>query len=153
MGTVAGAVIAIVAEVLILVSYAVPYANYEAGADYDAGSYSIFGVGALQTIGGVIAIACGVAAATLLVAMRHRIAVAVASGALMALGVRELADWVAVSGTSLEYGDHLAIGSVLGVMGSVALFSGGLIAFLSPAPSAGTGGHLPVDKEELTSNP
>ena len=131
MLTLAGGLVAVLGEAAILVSYFLPYSTWDATADYPAGSYSIFGIGPWETAGALVAIAAGVAAAIVVLALTNRIAIGVASGALMAFGLQSLTDWIAISGTSVGYNEHLAAGSFVGAAGSIVLFLGGLIALLS----------------------
>lgn len=80
------------------------------------------------------------AAAIVVMAVSVRIVRAVATGALIALGLQTLAMWITFIGTAIS-GGRIGPGGLIGIAGSIVLLVGGLVAltslFLSPAGAAG----------------
>ena len=99
--------------------------------DYEAGSYSVFGFGPIQVAGAGLTLAAGVAAAIILFVLANRLAIALASGLLVAFGLDAVTGWAANSGTYATEGYHVEPGAFVGVAGGVVLLVGGVIAALS----------------------
>ncbi len=130
----------ILAEFIIVLSYLLPYATYDASGSNPSASFAQFyecsggSCTALPWIIGAAAIqvSLGIAAAILLMALEGRMVLAIASGALLALGVHEFADWLGFV-SQKDYGGHLAVGIPIGMMGAVFLFAAGLTAAIDVA--------------------
>jgi hypothetical protein len=140
-----GGVTAILAEAIILASYVIPYVRYDGFGSQASHDYAVFygcvyGQSAttcsyaplpwgIATAGAMILV--GLVAAILVIVFKARVAVAISSGALMALGIQELSDWVSFVSSKDNSGAHLEIGIAVGILGALLLFIGGLMPALS----------------------
>ena len=140
MLAIVGGVTALVAEAIIFVSYLLPYVTYDGSGGYavfygcvsaqDATTCNNFPLPwGIATAGGMIVV--GLAVAILVIALKRRIAIALASGALVALGLQEFSDWVSFISSKDYSGAHLGAGVVVGVIGGLVLMAGGLTAAVS----------------------
>lgn len=139
---IAGALAAIAAEAVILVSYFLPYVRYDASGSDPAYSYAVFYGCQLSSdsttcsydpapwsiAGSATMVVVGVVIAVLILVLRNRIALVVASGALAAIGIQETADWFAFVGSKDYTGAHLGIAIAVGIMGSLLLCGAGVTA-------------------------
>jgi hypothetical protein len=131
MLAVVGGVVAIAGNAALLAACFMPFVSWDATADYEAGSYSVFGYGPFEVASVGLTLAAGVAAAIILFVLANRLAIALASGLLVAFGLDAVTGWAANSGTYAMDGYHVEPGAFVGVAGGVVLLVGGVIAALS----------------------
>jgi len=128
---IAGAAVSIGAIAILGASYLTPFETYDAGQGYPAGSYTLFTLDFLQGAALVVQVIVFLGTAIAVMAVAHRMIVAIGSGALVAFGVHELTDSIGLVGSVLSVsGDHIAVGTILNVIGALALIIGGVIALL-----------------------
>lgn len=141
----AGAVAAFVGAVAIIVACAFPYANITDNSVSQT-TPSIFNPGypgALwYAVEPVAVAALGIVAGVILIALRGRIARALAAGALVALGAQTFLLFVGYVGSSASGpSERAAIGGAIGLAGALVVAIGGALAAVSlavkiPSPSA-----------------
>ena len=129
-----GAAAALIAVLVLYVASVVPYGTVDASGSSPSYSYSGFNGGGFPWYGFVNVIESTfalVAAVMILITLRQRAARAVASGAVLGSGIFAFFDWLGTLGSWMETpGEHIALGSILGVVGGLVLLLGGLAACL-----------------------
>jgi len=139
----AGGITSIVAAVVLLAACFFPYGSFPDGNGGTINS-SIFNGNyqgsAWQIPEPLFVVLAAIAAAIVVIAVSVRIVRAVATGALIALGLQTLMMWITFIGTAISVG-RIGPGGFIGLAGSIVLLVGGLVAltslFISPAGAAG----------------
>lgn len=132
---VAGAVVAFVGAAVIVVACALPYATYT-DPSVSPTTPSIFNPGypgALwYAVEPVTVDVVGVVAGVLLIALRGRVARALAAGVLLALGVQTFVLFVGYVGAAATGpSERAAIGGAIGIVGGLAIAFAGTLAAAS----------------------
>jgi hypothetical protein len=129
----AGGITSIVASAVLLAACFFPYGSFPDGNGGTTNS-SIFN-GNYQGSGWQIpeplfVVLAAIAAAIVLMAVSVRIVRALATGALLALGLQTLMMWIAFIGTAISAG-RVGPGGLIGIAGAIVLLVGGLVALAS----------------------
>jgi hypothetical protein len=131
----AGAAVAFVAAIVIVVACALPYATYTDQSVSPAAPSIFFPgyPGALwYAAEPVLVVGAAIAAGVLLITLRARVVHALAAGVLLALGVQTFVMFIGYVGAAATGpGEHAAIGGGIGLLGGLALAIGGGVAAAS----------------------
>lgn len=146
----AGGITSIVAAAVLLAACFFPYGSF---SDGNGGTFnsSVFN-GNYQGSGWQIpeplfVVLAALAAAIVVMAVSVRIVRAIATGALIALGLQTLMMWITFIGTAIA-GGRIGPGGLIGIAGAIVLLVGGLVAltslFTGPAGAAVDGSPTAV---------
>jgi hypothetical protein len=130
---------AIAGVIATVVACILPYGTFRDPSGGPTATYSIFSGGfagaGWDVPEPVFAILAGAAAATLVLIGINRVAQAISAGALIAIGLQTTTMWAAYFGVAGTDGSPEA-GGLIGVVGALLMFIGGLLALAAVATEA-----------------